>query len=124
LARQFVNQLVKSKHGSIKGLSKEAELHLQSMTYPGNVRELKNVIERAVTLCDGPWIRKSDLSISEQNESFNDTTTLKESIEAAERESIIRALAENSGRIAQTANSLGISRKNLWQKMKRYGIDK
>ncbi|MEW8626667.1 MAG: sigma-54 dependent transcriptional regulator [Candidatus Thiodiazotropha sp.] len=124
LARQFVSQLVQSKQGAVKGLSKEAEFYLQSMTYPGNVRELKNIIERAVVFCDGPWISENDLSITEHKVLENDATTLKESIEAAERKSITRALAENHGKINQTADSLGISRKNLWQKMKRYGIGK
>ncbi|MEW8546602.1 MAG: sigma-54 dependent transcriptional regulator [Candidatus Thiodiazotropha sp.] len=124
LARQFVSQLGRCKKGGIKGLSKEAELSLQSMSFPGNVRELKNVIERAVALCDGPWISQSDLSITDSNPHTHDTTTLKETIEEAERKSIARALAENKGKINQTADSLGISRKNLWEKMKRYEIDK
>ncbi|MES9991625.1 MAG: sigma-54 dependent transcriptional regulator [Candidatus Thiodiazotropha sp.] len=124
LARQFVNQQVQAKQGGIKGLSKEAELYLQSMSFPGNVRELKNIIERAVALCNGPWISKHDLSITESDLIDIDTTTLKASIEEAERKSITRALVENYGKINQTADSLGISRKNLWQKMKRYGIDK
>ncbi|MEW8049022.1 MAG: sigma 54-interacting transcriptional regulator, partial [Candidatus Thiodiazotropha sp.] len=124
LARQFVSQLGRCKKGSIKGLSKEAELSLQSMSFPGNVRELKNVIERAVALCDGPWISQNDLSITDSNAHAHETTTLKETIEEAERKSIARALAENKGKINQTADSLGISRKNLWEKMKRYEIDK
>ncbi|MES9828009.1 MAG: sigma-54 dependent transcriptional regulator [Candidatus Thiodiazotropha sp.] len=124
LARQFVSQLGRCKKGSIKGLSKEAELSLQSMSFPGNVRELKNVIERAVALCDGPWISQNDLSITDSNAHAYETATLKETIEEAERKSIARALAENKGKINQTADSLGISRKNLWEKMKRYEIDK
>jgi len=105
-------------------------VRLQSMPFPGNVRELKNIIERAVALCDAPWIGSSDL-LSEDNLLTQDsnnlngnTTTLRQAIEEAERQAINQALAENGGRINQAAGYLGISRKNLWEKMKRYGIEK
>ena len=110
------------RSSSIKGLSKEAELQLQSMSFPGNVRELKNIIERAIALCDAPWIGTSDLLTSNTHEIS--TTTLRQSIEEAERKAINKALAESEGKINQAADSLGISRKNLWEKMKRYGIEK
>ncbi|MET0049181.1 MAG: sigma-54 dependent transcriptional regulator [Sedimenticola sp.] len=124
LARLFTSEQAAASRNSIKGLSKEAELHLQSMSFPGNVRELKNIIERAVALCDAPWISASDLSITDENNQDINTGTLKESIEEAERKSITAALAKHEGKINQTADSLGISRKNLWEKMKRYGIEK
>ena len=57
-------------------------------------------------------------------EQVEHTTTLKQSIEDTERLTIHAALAENSGKINQSANDLGISRKNLWEKMKRYGIER
>ena len=130
LARMFVCELVAKTGSNIKGLSKQAELQLQSMPFPGNVRELKNIIERAVALCDAPWIGSSDL-LSEDNLLTQDsnnldgnTTTLRQTIEEAERQAINHALAENGGRINQAADYLGISRKNLWEKMKRYGIEK
>jgi DNA-binding NtrC family response regulator len=124
LARLFVSELTAKTGSAIKGLSKEAELQLQSMAFPGNVRELKNIIERAVALCDAPWIGAGDLLIRENSGHESSATTLRESIEEAERKAISKALAENGGKINQAADSLGISRKNLWEKMKRYGIEK
>ncbi len=124
LARLFVSEQVKKTGNPIKGLAREAELHLLTMPFYGNVRELKNIIERAVALCDGSWIGAGDLQTPD-NISYDITaTTLKESIEEAERSAISKALAESGGIINQTADSLGISRKNLWEKMKRYGIEK
>jgi len=124
LARLFAHELADKTSSHIKGLSKEAEFQLLSMPFPGNVRELKNMIERAVALCDGPWIGASDLqSLDQLGEDVN-TTTLKQSVEEAERKAINQALGENDGKINQAADSLGISRKNLWEKMKRYGIEK
>jgi DNA-binding NtrC family response regulator len=124
LARSFASELATTTGSAIKGLSKEAELQLQSMSFPGNVRELKNIIERAVALCDGPWIGASDLPTLNSNSHDISTTTLRQSIEEAERNAINKALADNYGKINQAADSLGISRKNLWEKMKRYGIEK
>ena len=124
LARLFVSELATKTGSAIKGLSKEAELHLKSMQFPGNVRELKNIIERATALCDSPWISVSDLQILGDETYDSSTTTRRQSIEDAERKAINRALAENDRKINQAADSLGISRKNLWEKMKRYGIEK
>jgi len=124
LARLFVNELATKTGSTIKGLSKEAEFQLQSMSFPGNVRELKNIIERAVALCDSPWIGANDLPTLDNTSLDTSNATLRQSIEEAERKAINKALAENLGKINQAADSLGISRKNLWEKMKRYGIEK
>ncbi|PVV17707.1 MAG: sigma-54-dependent Fis family transcriptional regulator [gamma proteobacterium symbiont of Ctena orbiculata] len=124
LARLFASEFVKKSGKSIKGLSKEVELQLQSMPFPGNVRELKNAIERAVTLCDAPWISINDLLTQEDDNKNISMTTLRHSIETAERKAIIMALTENGGKMSQAADALGISRKNLWEKMKRHGIEK
>jgi DNA-binding NtrC family response regulator len=123
LARLFVAEQAAKTGSTIKGLSREAELHLQSMPFPGNVRELKNIIERAVALCDSPWISPSDLFQDDEKHDIN-TITLKKTIEEAERKTILKALVENDHKINQAAGALGISRKNLWEKMKRHGIEK
>ena len=124
LARLFVSELAAKTGSPIKGLSKEAETQLQSMSFPGNVRELKNIIERAVALCDGTWIGTCDLPIQDSNNHDISVTTLRESIEEAEQKAINNALAKNDSKISLAADHLGISRKNLWEKMKRYGIEK
>ncbi len=100
---------------AVGALSREAELQLQSMPFPGNVRELRNIIERAVALCDAPWISPSELLSQDDDNEETGTTTLKKSIEVAERKAILNALVENEHKISQAAASLGISRKNLWE---------
>lgn len=126
LARLFVGEWVDKAPDTIRGLSKEAETMLLGLPFPGNIRELKNMIERAVALCDAPWIGPGDLLTEDGDvgEQVAHITTLKQSIEGAERLAIHAALAENSGKMNQAANDLGISRKNLWEKMKRYGIER
>jgi two-component system response regulator AtoC len=124
LARLFVAEQSAKTGSTIKGLSNEAELQLQSMSFPGNVRELRNIIERAVALCDAPWISSSELMIQDDDDDVISSTTLRKSIEDAERKAIHKALVDNNHKINQAAGALGISRKNLWEKMKRYRIDK
>ena len=124
LARLFVTEQAAKTGGRIKGLSKEAEYQLQAMSFPGNVRELKNIIERAVALCDAPWISSSELLLQEDDNHDLNTTTLRQTIEEAEQKAIHLALEENDYKINHAADALGISRKNLWEKMKRYDINK
>jgi DNA-binding NtrC family response regulator len=124
LARLFVTEQIAKTGSMVKGLSREAELQLQSMSFPGNVRELKNTIERAVALCDAPWISPSELWTQDEDNNDINPTTLRKSIEEAERKAILEALAENDHKIIYAAAALDISRKNLWEKMKRYEIDK
>ena len=126
LARLFVGEWDDKALDTIRGLSKEAETLLLGLPFPGNVRELKNMIERAVALCNAPWIGPRDLLTedSDVGEQVAHITTLKQSIEDTERLAIHAALAENCGKINQAANDLGISRKSLWEKMKRYGIER
>lgn len=124
LARLFVGEQAAESGKEIQGLSREAELRLQSMTFPGNVRELRNIIERAVALCGGSWIGATELLLEEGNLDDTAATTLKQSMEEAERKAIVDALIDHDYRINLAADALGISRKNLWEKMKRYEIEK
>jgi len=124
LARLFVADQAANTGNAIKGLTREAELQLQSMSFPGNVRELRNIIERAVALCDAPWISPAELLLQDDENHDVSTTTLRKSTEEAERKAILNALVESNHKINQAAVTLGISRKNLWEKMKRYQIDK
>jgi DNA-binding NtrC family response regulator len=124
LSRIFVQQHAKDMGSRVVGLSADAEARLLSMPFPGNVRELKNTLERAVALCDGSRITAHDLSPIEANDTDEpeQSLTLKESVVLAERQAIRQALALHGGAIAKAAGALGISRKNMWEKMKRYGI--
>ncbi len=128
LARVFVNELGEDTGSPVKGISREVESHLLSMDFPGNVRELRNIIEGALALCDGLWLSENDLPVSLDVDitGGNDipADTLKESVEKAERIAITKALQDSDRAINRAADALGISRKNLWEKMRRYGIEK
>jgi len=125
LARMFAKRHAAQMAVSEKRLSAEAEAKLMTMAFPGNVRELLNILERAVALSDGPSIMAHDLmSLDQDQDDMASHHTLKESVESAERQAIHQALIQSGWTIGQAADDLNISRKNLWEKMKRYGIEK
>ena len=125
LARMFVELHANEMGIPPKRLSAEAEAELLAMPFPGNVRELRNILERAVALSDGPRIMVHDLMFLDNAlDELTSQNTLRESVESAERQAILQALSQSNWIIGQAADDLGISRKSLWEKMKRYQIDK
>lgn len=125
LARLFVEHHATEMSIAPKRLSGEAEAKLLTMPFPGNVRELRNILERAVALSDAPRIMAHDLMLlDEDHDDLPAHHTLKESVEGAERLAIHQALVQSGWTIGQAAEDLGISRKSLWEKMKRYQIEK
>ncbi len=106
-------------------LTASAEQALMNYPWPGNIRELRNCLERACILSQQTDINTELLfdDVAVLAEDFIDTAeSLSGYIQACERKYISNSLRNNEGRIAETANSLGISRKNLWEKMKKLDI--
>ncbi len=120
LARYFINTLSKKYHRNQLSIEEEALSLLQSYTWPGNIEELKSVIERAVVLC-----KKENLSVDdfqflshENNESFSNPN-LKEAISKTEREMIENALEQTNGNKVKAAKLLGISHRALMYKINK-----
>ncbi|WP_333823665.1 sigma-54-dependent transcriptional regulator [Pinisolibacter sp.] len=105
-------------------LSAEATAALRDHSWPGNVRELRNRIVRAVTLASEEELTVADLFPDQPTGGDAADHKLDTARRDAERQAIEAALAENHGRIVDTAKALGISRVTLWSKMKRFGIAK
>jgi DNA-binding NtrC family response regulator len=127
LARRFVAEHAARMHRQVVGLSAATEAHLLSFSFPGNVRQLRNMVERAVVLAAGPRIQDFELFEDEQSLQIDDagddqTLNLKANVESAERAAIERALSESSGVLHLAAEHLGVSRKTLWEKIRRYDI--
>lgn len=105
---------------SITGLSGGAIDLLQAYTFPGNIRELENLIERAFILADGSDLSAADFTISGNPGSvLQRSGTLKE----IERQAIIDALNKWEGSRTRSAEELGIDRKTLFNKIKEYGLE-
>ena len=103
--------------------SKEAMTALLQYDYPGNVRELENIVERGATLAASDVIEKDDLpSVIFKKTESNGSLSLAEVVAGAEKEHIIRTLGLANGNKTKAAELLGISRKTLWEKMNTYGM--
>ncbi|HEU0224232.1 MAG TPA: sigma-54 dependent transcriptional regulator [Steroidobacteraceae bacterium] len=102
---------------------------LATHDYPGNVRELENVIERALTLCDGGTILASDVELRGAPSQFEETVpphhpgTLPKALQDVERQSIVRALEEARYNKTAAARALGISFRALRYRIKKLGIE-
>jgi DNA-binding NtrC family response regulator len=101
---------------------------LQAYHWPGNVRELQNVVERAVLLGKRPVIGPDDLPrelalAAPVSVKRGTGRTLKEALEAPERQIILETLQQQNWNRNATAEQLGINRTTLYKKMKRLGLD-
>jgi DNA-binding NtrC family response regulator len=101
---------------------------VQDNPWPGNIRELENVIERAVTLSSSPVISAEEFrTIFTLGHTRPRPAAAQASapgdLQGAERETIIRALRESDGNQTRAAESLGMGRNTLWRKIKKYGIE-
>ena len=125
LARRFLNQCAGST-GRPCRMSPQAESALLRHSWPGNVRELEHAVGRACILARGPVIQPWDLFQDDASQEppawAAPDTTLEAYLRECEREFISRALEEHHWRVSETADGLGISRKNLWEKMRKLGI--
>ncbi len=125
LAERFVNEFAAEAKVQYS-LHPAASQALADNPWPGNVRELRHCIERACILASSPPVLTvGDLfgqspSVDEKEEAPAGSLTTH--LRATERRFIEQALAEHDGRIKETAAALGISRKNLWEKMRKLEI--
>jgi len=126
LANLFLEEDNQELGKIVKGILPEAKDLLLSYSWPGNIRELKNVIERAMILCVTDLIAPEHLPI-ELREQQNPIKSIslnpsEYSLEAMERRHISEVLSMVNGNKSKAARSLGISRSTLREKIKKYAI--
>jgi DNA-binding NtrC family response regulator len=129
LARHFLTQVCQESGKTVKDFSHEVMTILQRHPFPGNVRELQNIVERAVLLGKGPMITPEDLPPNLQAGPACTVVepaagrTLKEALEGPERQIILEVLQSNNWNRNETADALGINRTTLYKKMKKLNLE-
>ena len=120
LAAYFLGKYSKKMGKRIAGFRPEAMETLMRYAWPGNARELENVVERGVILCDNSTIGPEDLSINAPPPAAE--MSANPSLEEIEKDYILRVLRDAGGNQSRASQILGIDRKTLYHKLKKYGL--
>ncbi len=132
LADHFIDKFSKKMGKEISGLSEDAKTLLLKYPFPGNIRELENMLERAIALIKGKVIQAEDLpdelcgqpsSIQDVCQRLKGSKPLASATKLFEKEYIQNVLEKTKGKKGQAADTLGISRKTLWEKIKELEIE-
>jgi len=128
LVQSFIESYAGENGVRKKEVSSEAMEVLRGYDWPGNIREIKNMIERLMIMCSSDIIDVADLPDNIQSPTsktafkMDSAGTLKEVKENVEREFIISTLRKNGWNVSQTAKDLDVDRTNLHKKIKYYGL--
>ena len=120
LAERFIGQYARKYHRPVSGLDDSAKALLESGRWSGNIRELQNVMEKAVILSEGKELTSKDIQLERPATPVG--TTIKAVNEAEEERMVREAVQRCNGNISAAAKALGISRPTMYAKMKKYGL--
>jgi len=127
LAKYFLDRVNRETKKQIRGFTSSAVDELLSYQWPGNIRELENVIERAVVICSESYIRPDDLILSPNTRTGAEEyggKTLKEAVNLFKKHYIERSLERNNWKQTETARLLGLQRTYLSRLIKDLDIRK
>ena len=128
IAQHFLNMFAKKNHKSIKGFTPQVMDRLLKYNWPGNVRELMNAVERGVVLSRSDYLNEGELVLALRDHILlEEASSLKVSteempLEAVEKEAIMKILEMAGGNKSEAARRLGITRRTLHMKLKKYGM--
>ena len=127
LADRMLSELVGRPGSPPRALSLEAQQRLYAHPWPGNVRQLNHVLRRAIALGRQASISSVDLfqeELSAAPAPASVATSLSDHLDRSERAYLVLVVQECEGAVGEAATRMGISRKTLWEKMKRHGINR
>ena len=127
LADRILSDLAEQSGLAKPRLQKDALQHLCRYPFPGNVRELENVLERATTLCENNQVTADDLLLPEQSdadETSSDGKPLEDYLDEVEKQALVQALEETRWNRTAAAKKLGISFRALRYRLSKLGLDR
>lgn len=123
LVSELLNQLRKETSIYVHSVDEKAMQLLKNYHWPGNIRELRNVLERALYTMDGNVITAKDIRLEEADkEAVRGETSLKDALQGFEKQYIVNAIKASGGDKIEAARRLGISKSSLYSKCEKYGI--
>jgi len=125
LVEHFIEEFNREHNKSVQGLGQDCLDVLRAQPWRGNVRELRNIIQRAVIKCRSSMLSAEDLPpecASHRGPEAHFTVRVGSSVHEVERELIVRTVAHAGGNKARAAEILGMSRRNLYNRLERYNV--
>ena len=122
LAKHFLEEYAEKYFRASISLDAAAEEKLKNYHYPGNVRELRYIIERAVIMADGKVLGADDLIFSPIEQAGIEAGTNDIRLSTVEKNTILRAIEKNNGNITKAARELGLTRTALYRRISKYDI--
>ena len=126
LAENFLQEFARQQNKIVRKISDKAILLLKRYSWPGNIRELRNIIERATILCESDALQPSDLPVAILNKENGKTLSNEQATLQAggdpHKIKILTSLEKNRWNKTLAAKDLNISRATLWRKMKVYSL--
>lgn len=124
LVRHFADRLCRSNALPGVDFAQDALDYLSGLPYPGNIRELKNFVERTLLICDKPVLTADDFRRLYQPVQVGARRSLAGmTLEEVERQAILDSLLKYDNNLSQAAQSLGITRQSLYRRIEKFGID-
>ncbi len=121
LIHHFVEEFASRYQRNVEGFDKDSMQRLENYSWPGNIRELRNTVERNIALADGPILHIDNDILNATNEQGIDTDT--PTLDVLEKRYIMKILDRCNGNKEQTSEILGINKSTLWRKLQSWQKD-
>jgi transcriptional regulator with PAS, ATPase and Fis domain len=122
LVDHFLAMFSRKYQKTINGVSAPALKKLQKYQWPGNIRELRHTLERAIILAESPMLQPTDFLFPESEKEVEGLVFDNYNLDDVEKTVIRKALKKNEGNVSHAAKELGLTRTSLYRRMEKYGL--